>query len=79
MGKTYEQENREYLELFSTKELYKAFKDYFADTDNYWFTDLADYIKDNKPEVLKEYLIETLSDDRMFTIAELERIMSNTM
>lgn len=79
MDKTYEQRNREYLELFSTDILYKAFNEQFSETLKYWFIDLADYLKNNKPEVLREYLIKTLSDDKLFTIAELERIMFDTM
>lgn len=75
MDKTYEQQNREYLEQFSSDKLPEAFSNYFG---VYWITDLVDYLQNNKPEILREYIIKTLSDEKPFTIAELERIRFDT-
>lgn len=70
--KTYKGQNKQYLKRVS----YETLKDVFNHEVNFEFAfrDIRDYLDKKYPDVLKECIIEILSNPNNWTIAELQEV-----
>ena len=70
--KTYKGNNKQYLKKVS----YKTLKDVFNHEINieFAFRDIRDYLDKKYPNILKECIIEILSNPNDWTIAELQEV-----
>ena len=72
---TYEQQNEEYLKSIPYSNLKKGF---LENINEYTvFRNLINFLDKKNQNLLKQFMIEILSDEQDFTIAELEEIFSN--
>lgn len=73
--KTYQGENKRYIKSMP----YANIKKVFLDCVSYerCFKEIVDFLDDKNQKLLKEFMVEILSNPNDFTIAELEEMFNN--